>query len=67
MLTNRSIKAIFILVQADGARTRTDAEIKRILEKFLGIWAGTVDGELDRLDVTVDGSGTAPSSAIKPP
>jgi len=67
MLTNRSVKATFILVQPNGARTRTDAEIKQILEKFLGIWAGTVDGELDRLDVTVDGSGPAPSSAIKPP
>jgi len=65
MLTNRSIKATFILVQPDGART--DAEIKQILEKFLSIWAGTVDGELDRLDVTVDGSGPVPSSAIKPP
>jgi len=66
MLTNRSIKAIFILVQPDGARTQTDAEVKQILERFLSIWAGTVDGQLERLDVTVDGSGPAPSSAIKP-
>ena len=67
MLTNRSIKATFILVQADGARTRADAEVKHILEKFLSIWASTVDGQLDRLDVTVDSGEPARVNIILPP
>ena len=66
MLTNRSVKAGFILVQADGAGSRSDAEIERLLGKFLSIWADTVDGELAELDITVDGSGPAPASTIKP-
>ena len=65
--SGRSIKASFILVPVDGARTWTDAEIKQILEKFLSIWAGTVQGEAHCLDITVDGSEPAPSSPISPP
>jgi len=61
MIMNRSIKAGFILVQADGTRTWSDAEIEKVLEKFLKIWAGTVDGELDQLDITVASSAIAAS------
>ncbi len=53
----RPVAARFMLVQPDGeARTWSDTEIKRVLEDFLKIWADTVDGEVDRLEITIDGS-----------
>ncbi|GAI00571.1 unnamed protein product [marine sediment metagenome] len=66
--SGRSIKASFILVQPEGvARTWADPELTRVLAEFLKIWAGTVDGEAHRFDITVDGSEPAPPSAISPP
>lgn len=64
---NRSIRAGFILVQADGAHPWSDAEIKRVLAKFLNIWAGTVDGELKQLDITIDRSEPARVNIIFTP
>ncbi len=61
--------ATFILVQPeDTARTWTSAELRKVLEENLKLWAGTVDGELvdDELEspyIVVNGS--APTSPAR--
>lgn len=59
--SGRPIKASFTLVQPEKvARTWADPELTRVLAEFLKIWASTVDGEVDRLDITVDRSENPP-------
>lgn len=65
--SGRPIKASFILVQPEEvARTWTDPKLIRVLAKFLKIWAGTVHGEVDHLDITVAGKPGVSTIAIEP-
>lgn len=57
----RPVTARFLLVQTEEtADNWTDPEITEALSKFLNIWAGTVDAEVDHLFITVLKSGPAP-------
>ena len=60
---SRPITARFVLVQPEGvARVWTDPEVKRLLEKLLRIWADSLEGKAEDIQLTIDRPGITPSS-----